>query len=220
MLLRERFEEIESFDFGAQFSIFSGFSLVLSDMAENETLQDLVVELRSDRYNIIALKNRIHQFLKNPQVDSQIAFDGSLASYLYCLWNADIEAGYNASQSILNTPDLWWSAKLALLVRNEYLDEQISNSLDLQSHKVEPFVFAFTGPKRPLFTSFGKSSYSLSVLVASKDMPRRFEYSRFSHPQVVTTYDSWLTAVGQLVGQKWSNPTQEFELMTADDLGK
>ncbi len=220
MLLREYFEEIESFDFGAQFSIFSGFSLVLSDMAENETLQNLVVELLSDNNNVFALTGRIHQFLEHPQIDNQIAYDGSLASYLYCLWKADIEAGYFASHGILNTPDLWWSAKLALLVRNEYLDEQISNSLDLQSHKVEPFTFALTGTEHPLFTSLGYSSYSLCELVASPDITRRFVHKRAYYGQVDTKYVSWRSLGGQLVDRQCPNPTHESEILTSYDLGK
>ena len=220
MLLREYFEKIESFDFGAQFSIFSGFSLVLSDMAENETLQQLVAELSSDNCKVFALTERIHQILEHPQIDNQIAYDGSLASYLYCLWNADVEAGYFASLGILNAPDLWWSAKLALLVRNEYLNEQISNSLTLQSHKVEPFVFALTETEFPLFTSLGHFSYSLGALETSPHITRRFEYKRVYYGQFVSKYDSRLSLGGQLVDQQWSNPTQEFQIMMADDLGK
>lgn len=215
MPLRKYFEEIESFEFGAQFTIFSGFSLVLSDMSENETLQNLVDELLSDRYKIAAVTDRIHHLLDNPQIDNRMAFDGSLASYLYCLWKAEIEAGYFASQGILDTADLWWSAKLALLVRNEYLNEQISNSLELRSHKIEPYAFALTGPENPSFARFGQSSHLVCMLVSSPNRSRRFERSRVNFGQVLTKYDSWLSEGEQMVEQESSNPTQEFEILTA-----
>lgn len=219
MLLRECFEEIESFEFGSQFTIFSGFSLVLSDMSENETLQNLVDELQSDRYIITALIDRINQLLENPQIDNQIAFDGSLASYLYCLWKADIEAGYFASQRILDTADLWWSAKLALLVRKEYLAEQISNSLNLGSQKVEPFAFLLTGPDDPVNAGIGQSSYLVSMLVTSPNRSNRLVRNRDNFGQIRKTNDSWLSFGGQMVEQKSSNPTQEFEILTAQLCG-
>ena len=217
MPLREYFDEIESFEFGAQFTIFSGFSLVLSDMFENQTLQKLVAELLSDRYKITALTDRIHQFLENPQIDNQMAFDGSLASYLFCLWKADIEAGYDASHVILNTPDLWWSAKLALLIRNEYLEEQISNSVELWSHKIEPMAFAVTGSENPVFTSLAHSSCFLNELVISPIITREFEYKRSHYPRSVKKYISWKSLGSQMTDQNWSNTTQEFEIVIADD---
>ena len=111
MTLLKYFEEIESFEFGAQFAIFSGFSLVLSDMAENTTLQELVGELRQDGCKTNALLSRIRHLLQIRPRQDQIAFDGSIASYLYCLRRVDLELGFRASQEILAVPDFWWSAK-------------------------------------------------------------------------------------------------------------
>ena len=131
--LSEYFEEIESFEFGAQFSVYSGFRLVISDMDENETLQKLVHKLRSDIDRSRILYERIRFLLKNPPLGDQMAFDGSLTSYVYCLWKSDLETGYLASREVLNSPGLWWSAKLALVVRKEYVAEQISKSVHFTS---------------------------------------------------------------------------------------
>lgn len=123
MSLNEYFAEIESFEFGAQFSVFSGFRLVLLDLEENETLRELIRELRSDPEKQIVLAKRIQFLLQNRQDFDQIAFDGTLASYIYSLRESDLEKGFLASKDVLNAPDLWWAAKLALLVRREYLEE-------------------------------------------------------------------------------------------------
>ena len=141
MILRKYRDLIETFEFGAQFSIFSGFRNVLDAMDENETLQQLIGELRSSKVWRKALLNTVKALLNCKSNDSQMAFDGCVAAYLYCLWKADLQTGYDASRIVLTTPDLWWSAKLALLVRREYLDDQLFKSVTFQSISMEPHLY-------------------------------------------------------------------------------
>lgn len=215
MSLREYFEEIESFEFGAQFAVYSGFNLVLSDMAENETLQKLIGELRSDQHKQVALGKHIQFLSRNRQPDDQIAFDGSLTSYLYCLWKADPDLGYRACQDILEVPGLWWSAKLALLVRKDFLADQISKSVQFRSEKGEPFSFALTGCKSPSFKSLGKHTYFLSGLEALPEITRQFEYKQAFNERVEIHNVSLLSSSGNLCHNDISNPTQEFEISIA-----
>ena len=215
MSLNEYFVEIESYEFGAQFSVFSGFRLVLSDMDENETLQNLVCTLRSDSDNSRLLRDRLLYLLDTPPLENKLAYDGSLTSYLYCLWRVDLDYGYGASKEILQTPDLWWSAKLALLVRKEYLSEQISNSLELQSDKGDPLSYALTVSQFPLLILLGHYAYDVNASETSPHKARRFVWRHVPFERARNQSVSLRVSCGQLDDQYDSNPTQDFELTLA-----
>ena len=215
MSIIQYFDEIESFEFGAQFSVFSGFRLVLSDMAENETLQELIGELRSDRHKPVALFKRVRFLLRQSQTDDEMAFDGSLAAYLYCLWKSDLEIGYLSGQDILNTPDLWWSAKLALLVRQEYWAEQISSSVHFTSEIGEPIPYPLAGREYESLENPGPYTYFLGTTAASRHIALGFEYQQYSNCRVEIRNDSTELLGGRLVYQDVSNPLQEFEMSSA-----
>ena len=215
MSLSEYLEEIESFEFGAQFSVYSGFRLVISDMDENETLQKLVRKLRSDIDRSRILYERVRFLLKNPPLGDQMAFDGSLTSYVYCLWKSDLETGYLASKEVLNSPGLWWSAKLALVVRKKYLDEQISKRVQFKSEKSDPVPYTLTGHEYPSLQNIAKSTNFLVGLEASPETTRRYEYQRALNDRVEIRNLSLESSSGRLVCLDISNPTQEFEISNA-----
>ena len=162
MALRKFRNLIETYEFGAQFSIFSGFSLVLTAMNENDILQQLIGELADSRRKRKLLFKRIRRLLREERAGNQSASDGSIAAYLYCLWRADLETGYRASLEALKTPGLWWCAKLALLVRSQFLAQQISSSIQFTSVGDGSAKYALSDREhfRPDFT---KGAYIESV---------------------------------------------------------
>lgn len=216
MELRKYRDFIETFEFGAQFSIFSGFRLVLSAMDENETLQQLIGELRSSKIWRKSLLNLVKALLRSERADSQMAFDGCIAAYVYCLWKADLETGYFASTEVLKTPDLWWSAKLALLVRKEYLAEQISTSVDCTSLTGNLVSIVLTGHEYHSDGRRGRYSY---FAIAFDDLPAIapcYDYPRSSRDRIEID-DMSLTSSSGLIhyGEKLV-PTDEFEMSIAN----
>ena len=179
MGLRKYRDLIETFEFGAQFSIFSGFSLVLAAMEENETLNQLVGELRSSKIWRKALLNLVKVLLRSENTDSQMAFDGCVAAYLYCMWKADLKTGFAASRIILKTPDLWWSAKLALLVRKEYLDDQLSTSVTFQSLRVEPHLYTLHGRESVSYEGLDRLDSLLHAVRTALKTSHRYDYKPY-----------------------------------------
>ena len=212
MSLGEYFEEIESFEFAAQFSVFSGFRLVLLDMDDNETLRKLVLELRADGDNARFLLERIRLLQANPPLEDQIAFDGCLASYLYCLWKSDLEIGYLASQGILNTGDLWWSAKLALLVRNEYLEEQISKKVQFSSDDSALIPYTLTRPEFISLSNIDKYPSYFVIFEPLTDTTSNLKYKGALGNRAKILTHSFGSPFGQLARQDFSCPTQDFEI--------
>ena len=118
MPMDKYFSEIETIGFQVQYSIFSGFNLVLSAMSEDTILAQLIGELVDDegQNKVVALFERIEYLLGNCMIDTEMSYDESVAAYLYCLTKADISTAEKASQRILETGGLWWSVQLALHV--------------------------------------------------------------------------------------------------------
>ena len=213
-LLKYR-DQIETFEFGAQFAIFSGFRLVLSAMDENETLCQLIGELRSSKIRRKEILDTVMALLTSERSDSQLAFDGSLASYVYCLWKADLVTGYSASMKVLETPNLWWSAKLALHVRKDYLAKQIARSLSLRSDYTEQIVYHLAGANYP---SLGVTAEFSRI----PDMSPNAEYiagqNRVGHLFTERGYVKnvkLLPSLEQVGHTNISNPPKKFKLTTA-----
>ena len=215
MSLSEYFEEIESFEFGAQFSVYSGFRLVLSDMDENETLQKLVRKLRSDIDRSRILYERVRFLLENPPLGDQMAFDGSLTSYVYCLWKSDLETGYLASKEVLNSPGLWWSAKLALVVRKKYLDEQILKRVQFTSEKSDPVPYTLTGHEYSSHHDFGQIFYFPGEPEISALITQRYKHQQNSSCRVEIQHVS-VSSSGRLDYQDISTPTLVPEFSIAN----
>ena len=215
MALRKYRDLIETFEFGAQFSIFSGFRLVLAAMDENETLQQLIGELHSGQEIRNALFQRVRDLLQSGSADSQMAFDGIISAYLYCLWKSDLESGYLASTEVLKTPDLWWSAKLALLVRKEYLNDQIAKSINLRSDYFEQIAYALAGKKHHSSRALAMYSQVRDIFSATLDNTRLYEGGQGSSEPVDVQHVSLLASSVQLAEEKISNPSQQFELTMA-----
>ncbi len=118
MPMDKYFSEIETIEFQVQYSIFSGFNLVLSAMSEDTTLAQLIGEMVDDegQNKVAALYERIEYLLGNCMMDTEMSYDESVAAYLYCLTKADFSIAEKASQRILETGGLWWSVQLALHV--------------------------------------------------------------------------------------------------------
>ena len=215
MTLRNYRDLIETFEFGAQFSIFSGFRLVLAAMDENETLQQLIGELRSSKIWRKALLNLVKAILRSESNDSQIAFDGCIAAYLYCLWKADLSFGYATSNEVLNTRDLWWSAKLALLVRKEFLESQIAKSVKFESLESEPLPYASEGNEYPLHSNSERYTFPQSSLWDSGFEARGVELGQVLTGKTNEEYVEFPTFSRLSVYNVGSNSKQAFKMFAA-----
>lgn len=118
MLLDRFFQEIETIEFQIQYSICSGFNLVLSAMSEDELLRQLIDLLAHDDYKpyVGDVAERIELLLQAYDLDGDMPIDESVAAYLYCLWKADMTTALEASQNVLDAGGQWWSVQLALHV--------------------------------------------------------------------------------------------------------
>ena len=116
MSLDRFFREIETIEFQVQYSICSGFNLVLSAMSEDELLGQLMDELAQgdDKLNVRDVAGRIELLLQEYELGVGMPIDESIAAYLYCLWKADPATALEASKSVLEAGGQWWSVQLAM----------------------------------------------------------------------------------------------------------
>lgn len=120
MSLDRIFQEVETIEFQIQYSIFSGFNLVLSAMSEDELLMQLIdlLTIGEDKQNIRHVAERIELLLQEYDLNGDMPIDESIAGYLYCLWKADPATALEASKKVLDAGGQWWSVQLALHVMN------------------------------------------------------------------------------------------------------
>lgn len=216
MALRRYQDLIETFEFGAQFSIFSGFRLVLVAMDENETLQQLIGELKSSKIWREALVDVVKALLKGERTEGHMAFDSCIAAYIYCLWKADLETGYIASTEVLKAADLWWSAKLALLVRKEYVNDQIVKSINLRSDHFDQMAYSLEGKRFRYSRSLAMYSQIRDLFPASQDITRLYKGGQDSSDRIRVQNVSLVLSSVCLAEDNVSNPSQEFELTMAN----
>ena len=117
----------------------------------------------------------------------------------------------------LKTPDLWWSAKLALLlaVRKEYLNDQIAKSINLRSDYFEQIAYALPGKKYHSSRAFAMYSQIRDIFPTTQDNTRLYEGGQDSSEPVDVQNVSLLASSVQLAEEKISNPSQRFELTMA-----
>jgi len=113
MSFTKDFEAIESLEFIVQFSVLSGFTVLLRAFANDATVEGLRAKLDAHPDVGPSVFNRINQVLTKSDVE---LYDESIAAYLFCLWKADLPLALKASERILETGGLWWSGQLALHV--------------------------------------------------------------------------------------------------------
>ena len=116
MSFAKDFKTIESLDFIVQFSVLSGFTLLLRAFANDATVEALRSKMSAQPDACQSVANRINQVLTKSDVE---LYDESIAAYLFCLWKADLPIAHKASERILETGGLWWAVQLALHIIKE-----------------------------------------------------------------------------------------------------
>ncbi len=111
MSIAKDFEAIESLEFIVQFSVLSGFNLLLRALADDAIVEALRLKLNGQPDACQLVSNRINQVLKKSDVE---LYDESIAAYLFCLSKVDLPIAHKASKRILDAGSLWWSVQLAL----------------------------------------------------------------------------------------------------------
>lgn len=121
MSLDKFFREIETIEFQIQYSIFSGFNLVLSAMSEDELLRQLmdVLGQDGDKQYVKDVADRIELLLREYDIDGDMPIDESVAAYLFCLWKVDPATALEASKTVLDAGGQWWSVQLALHIQQQ-----------------------------------------------------------------------------------------------------
>lgn len=125
MSLNRFFQEIETIEFQVQYSICSGFNLVLSAMSEDELLRQLMDRLAQgdDKQHVRRVAERIKLLLQEYDIDGDMPIDESIAAYLYCLWKVDTATALEASKRILDAGGQWWSVQLAMHILQQAQSE-------------------------------------------------------------------------------------------------
>lgn len=118
MSLDKYIREIETIEFQVQYSIFSGFNLVLSAMSEDPLLLQLIDLLGQDsgKQYVRDVVERIELLLQEYKSVGNMPIDESVAAYLYCLWEVDPPTALEASRIILDAGGQWWSVQLAMRI--------------------------------------------------------------------------------------------------------
>ena len=111
MSFAKDFETIESLEFIVQFSVLSGFTLLLRAFANDATVEAMRSKMSAKPDTCQLVANRINQVLMKSDAE---LYDESIAAYLYCLWKVDTGIALTASNKILEAGGQWWSVQLAL----------------------------------------------------------------------------------------------------------
>ncbi len=111
MSIAKDFETIESLEFIVQFSVLSGFNLLLRALADDATVEALRLKLNGQPDACQLVSNRIDQILKKSDVE---LYDESIAAYLFCLSKEDLPIAHKVSKRILEAGGLFWAAQIAL----------------------------------------------------------------------------------------------------------
>lgn len=146
MSLDKCFNQIETLEFQAQYSIYSSFSLMHMEMSEDNTLKQLIAELVNDseKVKVKIVCRRIGHLLDKSKTNTEVSYDETIAAYLFCLSRVDLAAALDASDLVLGTGSLWWSVQLALYVRN--YTKQITDSITASS-KASVYIFDVASEK-------------------------------------------------------------------------
>lgn len=114
MNLEELFRKIEGSYFSANINVVSGFKVLLLALREDELLKELIGVLRESPENKQIVLERLASLLnKNDHPEYAHPYDAAITAYLYVLSQTDNLLTQQAIEHILQTPRLWWAAKLA-----------------------------------------------------------------------------------------------------------
>lgn len=108
------FKEIESLQFSATLNLASGLSVARSILEQNITIQQLSREIsNSSTKQYLVFKKLLTLLPLNPEPEYAHPHDAAIAAYLYVLSLIPSKLGLLAVEKVLQTPQLWWSRRLA-----------------------------------------------------------------------------------------------------------
>ena len=121
MSLESIFEELEGKQFAAEMRVIAGFKVLLGALEDDYLVQQLISLLsESDSAREYTI-SRISKLLsENDEPDYLHPFDGAIAGYLFALNAVDPKQAHQVSQVVLDTPQLWWSRRLANRISKEF----------------------------------------------------------------------------------------------------
>jgi len=117
MKLCDLFKEIESTRFQSRYMLFSGFKLVRKAMSRDQTIAELINEVRLNPSYIDNVGKRILFLCAEYKDKPGATFDIAVAAYLYCLYMTNQHFANRMSEYVLQTGKLWWSVDLALHIK-------------------------------------------------------------------------------------------------------
>jgi hypothetical protein len=113
---------IENLEFEGRYLIHSGFGPVLSSLAADSLVKELLDLLRENTELQLALVKHIKQLIHNYQAGSLHGLDIPILAYLYMLDQLDnIEALNEVIHEMPQATGFFWAKKLALKIYQEKL---------------------------------------------------------------------------------------------------
>jgi hypothetical protein len=114
MSLAELFSAIESPQFGLKLTASSGFSVVKMVLGSDETVQQLIDELRvSPETSKHVYEHLLTLLADNDEPEFMHEHDEALTAYLFVLSKSNTELTSQAVDKAIHTPNLWWARRLA-----------------------------------------------------------------------------------------------------------
>jgi hypothetical protein len=118
MNLAELLEQIEGRIFDAHLNTASGFGVLLMALERSEVLNELIAELRRQpQSKQIAFQHLTDLLKANDEPEYAHPYDAAIAGYLFALSCTDTKLTCEAIEAVLQTPQLWWSRRLAKYIR-------------------------------------------------------------------------------------------------------
>ncbi len=131
MILDKYFQEIESLEFQIQLSVLSGIEVLQFALARHATVKGLVAELEKHPCLSDCVYDRIKELLPKAATETDLSYDESIVTYLYCLNETNSLLAHRVSTLIWDTEGLLWSGWLAFQIIE--IARQMVQSIDLSS---------------------------------------------------------------------------------------
>lgn len=168
---------IESPEFDANMSVFSGFNSFHRALAQNQTVQNLrhlIVEVPNANERL--LERLVELVEKDSQSTFQHTYDVAIAAYLYAISeSSNIGRAIESATNILTVPNLDWARRLAEIVL-ENQTATLQSEVKIIDDDAELFSGKIFGVGDSIQTIFeiniiSSNAVTASIKVEDKDSP-------------------------------------------------
>lgn len=116
--------EIEGHPFSARVNVASGFPIFIQGLLLEDSVTELISESADREVALRVLRRVVSLSLMATDPQYENPFDASLAAYLWVLFSRHRDLARIGAESILRSPNLWWSKRVRDLILGAQPNEE------------------------------------------------------------------------------------------------